>query len=261
MKERESAYLGEDEEGVEEEEKEKGHGGSEQRLACTMELTTGDVLPVLHCICPPSQLAPIPPHLLSPPLLQRHYFLALSTHSPLDYLAWPPDHSDLLLPLLESINPDDLSDLLSAHNPLIRYSADAEDLYAHFLLSPAQHPDVRSDQYLRIIFLWDPKSNSWKYHSIAASPFPKDSHSDLARVMALFQSPDDFLPDHSYAFTNDGEHNDNAYWDAYDAADTVSSHPVKPSVTDDSEDAYWAQYSSIQGLDSSPVFFLAVFIH
>lgn len=217
-------------------------------------LSTDHVVNLLHYICPPSNLKPVPAHLLSLPLLQRHHFLSITTDNPIDYLTWPTDRSHSVLSLLESINPDILPlDPLSIY-PDIHYAADPEALYAHIRITPttilpSSHPDTVSS--LRIIFLWDQSSSSWRYHNSATGPFPKDSHSDLSHAMALFQSPDDFLPERTYTFTVDGpDADDDAYWNAYSAVgdNHLSSAPIKPVIATDSEDAYWAQYSSIQGL-------------
>ncbi|KAF9453788.1 hypothetical protein P691DRAFT_630850, partial [Macrolepiota fuliginosa MF-IS2] len=223
-----------------------------------IEIGTGDVVALLQYICPPSALQPIPAHLLSRPLLQRHHFLAISPDDPAAYLTWPSDHPDTALALLECVNPDNLE---STH-PDVRYAADPEAVYAHVritptIILPSSHP--HSDTCLRLIFLWDQLSRSWRYHNSAPGSFSKDSHSDLSHAMTLFHSPDDFLQERSYTFTVDnfdGNNDDDAYWNAYSIAGDIpppSHRPIKPTPGTDAEDAYWAQYSTVQGSADSTV--------
>lgn len=277
--------LGECKERKKENSEEAGgeHGGRRQRVVCDKNrrfrltrtmmdeegqdaqadpltpslISRGDILNVLQYIAPPSSLQPIPPHLLSLPLLQRHHFLAITPDDPAAYLTWPSDHPDTVLALLECIKPDDLSDLLAADSsihPDIHYTADRESVYAHVRITPttilpSSHPDPEAS--LRLIFLWDQKSNSWRYHNSALGSFPKGSHSDLSHAMALFQSPDDFLQERTYAFSVDNlDDEDDAYWNAYNAVGdppVSSGRPTKHTPGADTEDAYWAQYSSVQG--------------
>jgi len=211
-------------------------------------IAIGDVARVLYYICPPSALQPLPSHLLSVPLLQRHHFLAISTHDPAAYLTWPGNsNSESVLALLEDIRPEDWPP--GGLDVDIRYGADPDAVYAHVRLNsiPAFHPDTQSS--VRLIFLWDQSSNSWKYHNCAFGDFPQHTHSDLSHAMALF--PDDFLPEHTQSLSidsPDGEDDDEVYWNAYEASEqSLQSIPAKPVPRADSEDAYWAQYASVQG--------------
>lgn len=218
-------------------------------------ITPGDVAAVLQYVCPPSALQRVPGHLLSLPLLQRHHFLNISPDDPVGYLTWPADGSQRVLALLEDIRPEDLPELLPAHghdDSRIRYVADPEAVYAHVRISPipippSDPPDSRTS--LRLIFLWDQPSSSWRYHNSAIGDFPKHAHSDLSHAMALFHSPDDFLPERTYSFNVDNlDDDDDAYWDAYGAGEQpLQAGPTKSIPGADTEDAYWAQYSSIQG--------------
>jgi len=218
-------------------------------------IAIGDVARVLYYICPPSALQPLPNHLLSVPLLQRHHFLAISTQDPLAYLTWPGDSdsdSERVLALLEDIRPEDWPpDGLNVH---IRYATDPDAVYAHvrFDSIPAFHSDIQSS--VRLIFLWDQPSNSWKYHNCALGDFPKRTYSNLSHPMALF--PDNFLPEHTQSLSIDNPDDDDVYWNAYEASEqSLQSIPVKPVPRADTEDAYWAQYASVQGQcapESSP---------
>ncbi|KAJ3576665.1 hypothetical protein NP233_g287 [Leucocoprinus birnbaumii] len=228
-----------------------------------LPITTGDVAVVLQHICPPSAHQRVPAHLLSLPLLQRHHFLSISPDDPAAYLTWPDSDSQRVLALLEEIRPEDLSELLPAHvdatDALIRYAADPEAVYAHVRISstpihpsPSLHPD--SEPSLRLVFLWDQPSSSWRYHNSAIGDFPKGSHSDLSHAMTLFHSPDDFLPERTYTLSVDNfDDDDDAYWNAYGTGEPLQSAPVKSVPGADTEDAYWAQYASIQGSADSTI--------
>lgn len=227
-----------------------------------LPIATAHVAGILQHICPPSALHRIPHHLLSIPLLQRHHFLNISPgDDPAAYLTWPGNDDQRVLALLENIRPEDLPELLPAHDKTdahIRYAADPEAVYAHVRINPtpfhpSSHPDTQPS--LRLIFLWDQPSNSWRYHNSAIGDFPKHAHSDLSHAMALFHSPDDFLPERTYSFSvDDLAEDDDAYWNAYGAGELPHQPALVKSVPGvDTEDAYWAQYASIQGSADSTV--------
>ncbi|KAF8898709.1 hypothetical protein BD779DRAFT_1485203 [Infundibulicybe gibba] len=180
------------------------------------------VLTVLHYICPPSQLStcPLPPHLISPPLRQRHHFLNLSPDDPVSYLAWPDTDAQNAFCLLECFQKPADEDI-RFH---IRYSTDPESSYAHIRITPD----------IRIIFYWDSSISEWKYHNLALMPFPT----------ATFEYSDNgFLQDRSPTVTLD-EDEDDLYWNAYGRADDDGNPPIL-------DDAYWAQYATVQGSGDS----------
>ncbi|KAF8973952.1 hypothetical protein BDZ97DRAFT_1912399 [Flammula alnicola] len=202
-------------------------------MTCT-EISRGTVEVVLDYLCPLS--GPVPPHLLSRPLLQRHHFLALSPENAAEYLAWPSSEQSHAVHLLQSdpIPPHD-------HPLQVNYSADTENLLAHVRITPD----------LRLVFLWD-NNSGWQYHNVALMPFPANSYPTFDRAYAAY-APDDFLPEPSYNVSVTDE-DDDSYWNAYGGGDD-SEHP---SISDDalaanpnSEDAYWAQYSTVQGSGDS----------
>jgi hypothetical protein len=200
-------------------------------------LSSSAVATVLNYICPLN--APLPPHILSKPLLQRHHFMHLTPDNPLHYLAWPPHDDDLLDHL-------DISEHSSSFS--VRYSADNQHIIAHARVTPqsSHHPGIR------LIFLWDAEQSSWQYHNLAPMPFPKDSHSALRDAVAIHQSSCDFLPDPPNVVV-DSHDNDDSYWNSY--SQTGDGPPPaldsKPDHHLNSEDAYWAQYATVQGM--SPV--------
>jgi len=187
---------------------------------------------VLDHICPLS--APLPPHIISTPLRQRHYFLALLPDNPVDYLAWPSPNQSHAVNLLQSLP-------LPSHDLLfpIQYTADPENIFAY----------ARITSDIRLIFLWN-ITEGWQYHNIALMPFPANSYPSLTDAMALYSS-DDFLPEqHPTAKIVDDD--DHSYWDSY--AQSEASHHISKTHLDSepsSEDAYWAQYSTVQGSGDS----------
>src|SRR5262245_60180583 len=114
---------------------------------------------VLSYISPPYH--PLPPHLTSKSLLQRHYFLNLSPDHPESYLCWPSKHSHQAIQLLEST----LKRVLRPDEPIIphsvAYTADDEYAYAHVFFT----------SQLCIVFQYD-GVDAWKYHNITLSCLP-----------------------------------------------------------------------------------------
>lgn len=185
--------------------------------------------------------APLPPDLISRPLLQRHHFLGISCHDPLQYLAWPGDKdAPHAVQLLRSFHrpPDDLQ--FTA-----QYSADLECMHAHVHITNAE--DSAKD--FRLIFQWHP-SHAWQYHNIALMPFPTTTYSSFDDALRVFHSESDFLQEESVVSIASGDEDDDAYWDSYghdDSAPTTGKPVVKVQTPLNEEDAYWARYSSIHG--------------
>ena len=200
--------------------------------AMTIPLSAATVHIVLYHLCPLS--GPLPPHIISTPLRQRHHFLALSPDSPVDYLAWPSPNQSHAVNLLQSLT-------LPSHDLIfpVQYVADPENVSAY----------VRITADIRLVFLWDVTGESWQYHNVTLMPFPTNSYASLTDAMAL-RSPDDFLPEqHPTNNVADEDDDDLSYWDSYGQGE-VSHHISKTSLVPEpsSEDAYWAQYLTIQGL-------------
>ena len=210
---------------------------------------------LLQYISPPSQLThPIPPHLLSKPLSQRHRFLHLTPEHPDDYLCWPssPEKKARIIDLLETRSRP-LGDDPPSIYP-VQYSFDGEDFFAHVDLSG----DAK--QGPRVILQWD-ESGEWTYHNTDLMPFPPGSRVALGDV--LIPSPPlnpvslQMLsrPSYLHSFEADGIHvdsDDDDYWNAYGATDIGDSHygqsaPAAAKDAVSSEDAYWAQYASVHG--------------
>ncbi|KAH9486907.1 hypothetical protein JR316_0000973 [Psilocybe cubensis] len=181
---------------------------------------------------------PIPPHLLSRLLLQRHHFLNLAPDNPEEYLAWPSEHRSHAIHLLQTTP-------FPAHdNPLpVHYLPDPENIQAHVRITPD----------LRLVFLWD-KDHGWQYHNLALMPFPPNSYSSFNDSL-LASSIDDFLPEQSeHSVSFNVEDDDDSYWNSYGQGDEPNHHSVSAANADQnlsSEDAYWAQYSAVQGSGDS----------
>lgn len=211
---------------------------------------------LLQYIAPPSQLTqPLPPYLLSKPLLQRHHFLRLSTDQPDEYLCWPssPERKAHVIHLLES-RPRPLDDDQPFAYP-VQYSFDGEDFYAHVDLSN------NGSDGARVILQWD-EAGEWRYHNTDLMPFPPGSRSALEDVLVPPAPPNPAsLPTLSTAayprsydldIPDDDDGDDDDYWNAYGSTDIGdsayhSAAPVSAKDTTSSEDAYWDQYSSVQG--------------
>ncbi|KAG6842632.1 hypothetical protein C0991_000159 [Blastosporella zonata] len=196
---------------------------------------------VLGHIVPPSLLAPLPPHLISNPLAQRHRFLNISPHQPAQYLAWPsdsnPNAQQSAVDLLE--DPSNLP-----HHPqyTVRYTSDPESSFAHAAIS-THHPPA-----LRLVFQW--ASDGWKFHNLALMPFPPNSYESIQEIIT--HRPLDFLDEPSVPDDDDER---DAYWDAYGLGDDIDDHTgikhFKPEHEPATEDAYWARYSSVHGSGDS----------
>ena len=172
---------------------------------------------------------PLPPHLLSTPLRQRHHFLQISTTSPLDYLCWPSPDNLRIIDLLDHLS------LLSDHpSYLTRYTSDPDSTFAHAQVS-------LDAQGLRLVFHWD--NNTWKYHNLCSMPFPSPSFLTPEESFSSVAMPGHLCPDQL------NSDNDDSYWASYgEAVDDLTSSSPSQNVPDIvGEDAYWAQYASVQG--------------
>ncbi|KAI0669923.1 hypothetical protein C8Q78DRAFT_976572 [Trametes maxima] len=216
---------------------------------------------LLQYISPPSQLThPLPPHLLSKPLLQRHHFLGLSPEQPDDYLCWPssPERKARAIDLLES-RPRPVDDDHPLAYP-IQYSFDGEDFHAHVDLSAG------GGEGARVIFQWD-ESGEWRYHNTEVMPFPPGGRSALEDVLVppMPENPVSMPTLSAAPYTRSYDHelpqddsDDDDYWNAYgstDIGDSTYGSGAPLSSKDDpaSEDAYWAQYASVQGTADSTI--------
>lgn len=199
---------------------------------------------ILQYIAPPSELEhPVPSHLLSRPLYQRHVFLEIKPSNAASYLCWKESVRERVIHLLESLQqkPADYSSKTIA----TAYTADEENTFAHVHISTIG-PDG-----LRLVFDWDAADASWKYHDAGLMPFPAGACETLEEAAsAADESPDDPISPQS----PDGGADDDSYWNSYGGPDGEGEAAlVKVDATlddagDDGEDAYWAQYSSVHGI-------------
>ncbi|KAG6813268.1 hypothetical protein H0H92_012682 [Tricholoma furcatifolium] len=189
---------------------------------------------VLHYIAP---LSPLPPHIISSALAQRHHFLNITTDDPAQYLAWPSDNPNaqqIAVDLLDSVQ-----NTLHHLDFTIRYTSDPESTFAHAAISGHDPPP------LRLVFQWH-SSEGWKFHNLALMPFPPNSYDSVEDPM-LFKS-------HTDDPANDQERD--SYWDAYglsDETDDETGVKSKQDTAPPTEDAYWAQYSTVHGSGDSAI--------
>ncbi|KZT74652.1 hypothetical protein DAEQUDRAFT_659485 [Daedalea quercina L-15889] len=206
---------------------------------------------ILQYIAPPSQLTqPIPPHLLSKSLLQRHHFLQITPDNPHEYLCWPTS-GGRAIELLEDL-PQPLDDEPVPYP--VQYTSDAEQAYAHVGL-----PIVDTDG-ARMVFEWD-EADGWKYHDLAMMPFPPGSRATLQELTtketghvqrAVSQVSETSYVVEPYANGSD----DDDYWNAYGSQDDAAAYNNDPLMSNKdaeagTEDAYWARYSSVHGTADS----------
>lgn len=181
---------------------------------------------------------PLPPHLVSTPLRQRHHFLQISPSSPVDYLCWPSPDNPKIFDLLDRLPP--LSDQTSYPTC---YTSDPESTFAHVQISS-------SPEGLRMLFHWD-DTHAWRYHDLRLMPFPSSSFStpqeSLATNAHLPHSSPDLVAGADQINGDDGD----SYWDSYGAVGHDLTSPFLPQNGSKAdvvgEDAYWAQYASVQG--------------
>lgn len=216
-------------------------------------ITPDTVHLVLQYISPPSQLLqPLPPYLLSKPLLQRHHFLGISPEDPHEYLCWPSSFTTSLkaIHLLESL-PRPLDDDEPLPYP-VQYTADDEHTHAHV------HITTIGDDSLRLVFQWD-ELDGWKFHDANLMPFPPGSASSLLDALQSvscdmrLEVPEARVDHNPYGFDDDvNGSDDDDYWNAYGAQELAadSPGPLSFSAKDSeaaTEDAYWARYNSVHG--------------
>ncbi|KAG2044817.1 hypothetical protein BDR03DRAFT_937296 [Suillus americanus] len=200
---------------------------------------------VLQYISPPSELTqPLPPHLLSRSLLQRHHFLQISPDNPIEYLCWPAPRSARVIELLNIFSsPGD-----QPGQYYVRYTSDPEHTYAHVQV-------VTHEQGVRLLFEWDDE-DGWKYHDSQLMPFPSTSRSALHPPITPAEQARERYPSVTRGFLDD----EDRYWNAYNAPlyESISAfsalappNTLREGSADKAEDAYWARYSSVQGACSS----------
>jgi len=200
----------------------------------------------------PPTAAPIPKHLLSTPLLQRHHFLAISPQDPVDYLCWPSPDSPSVIEQLSAIHHHHLPLDHLAHQTV--YSADSETTLARV-------PVHWSDCHLQLIFLHDPEdpSTPWKYHDTQLFSPLQDSYPTVEAALHSIPIPpepqDPQSMDTLYLDTAE------AFWDGYSssghsspAVEADKQEPTAPqSAEEKAERDYWSQYSAVKGTADSTI--------
>ncbi|EGO00714.1 hypothetical protein SERLA73DRAFT_178615 [Serpula lacrymans var. lacrymans S7.3] len=228
---------------------------------------------ILQYICPPSQLdQPLPPHLISKSLLQRHHFLSIFPNDSLEYLCWPSSQSSKAVELLESFVAVKRDWDVEGDEFAVRYTSDREHTCAHVRVTTGEGLDD-DDTGARLVFQWD-DVDGWKYHDLQLMPFPPASHATLGEASSTassIQVPYDSKlngTERSREFDvakdadgteDDDDDDDDSYWNAYGAHEDSSPSALLGSAVNSktsgsgegAEDAYWAQYASVQGTGDS----------
>jgi hypothetical protein len=216
---------------------------------------------LLAHLSPPSQLTePLPSHLVSRALLQRHHFLQLSPAEDIrSYLCWPSDsaNSDAAISAVESLYCTADSDASAPRMWHVRYTHDGEFFFAH---AAAETPPDNA----RIVFCW--ADEQWRYHNLALTPFPANATEEPedGNLSTISVDVPQIVRPHSEAIevltsATDDSGDDDSYWNAYGAQDDDDDDDESAGLsssgrakrlshgTDESEDAYWAQYAAVQG--------------
>jgi hypothetical protein len=208
---------------------------------------------ILKYISPLSD--PLPPHLLSSALRDRHRFLSIYPSDPTNYLCWPKpgeNQSDVVGLLTRPTHDEALS-------CPVQYVSDGDqgDTFAHVCIGDAGEQGLNP----RLVFQWE-EPGGWKYHDVGLMPFPNKSYPSLqAALQAASSAPVEFLVEGAYSPQTDAtgdeeeEDDDSAYWNAYGAGNDshgLQSRRHSRLLRDDkqgmqNEDSYWAQYASVQG--------------
>lgn len=200
---------------------------------------------VFQYILPPS--LPLPPHLLSKRLAERHHYLSIPPTDAASYLCWP---SSDVVKVTEALEHGIPSTFASEPEHDVRYTApDKETVLAHV------RPNAQSP--LQILFVWDVETMTWRYHDARMLPFPEASRPSLDVVLANrpkttseLESPlriiDQPSPTRSASPASD------KYWAGYDSSGSSPDSSALPSSVpigedDKAEAAYWASYAAVHG--------------
>jgi len=145
---------------------------------------------------------PLPPHIISPPLLQRHHFLSIQPSDAAAYLLWPKNDGSSSDDTIGALDEIQLEDVNFEHIEAL-FTADADAVKAH----------VKLGGDLQVIFLHSPDTVGnveWKYHDIARLPFPKKAFHNLDSAANYFAG----LQNHG---EEDVEEKESAagFWDGY----------------------------------------------
>ena len=170
----------------------------------------GDIVNhTLHYLLPP--VAPLPPHLISRELLQRHHFLNIDPSDTELYFCWPSSRSSD--PLESPIHALELlggnKELLEKSRHSVTYDSDSETSRAF----------VQVGDNVQVVFVWqdvsegtlsmdESKENGWRFH-------------DVRRSISKALAPSFQVPPNDSVYGDDASRDDSpgssspSYWDSY----------------------------------------------
>lgn len=187
----------------------------------------------LQYLLPPT--APIPPHLLSKDLLQRHHFLGISSDDPASYFCWPtfPPSASSIIQDLELRAGNEA--LLNKEEHDVQYDHDDEGSRARVRLS--------NELDLYIMFVWQGSDepggggeSGWRYYDIKRLPASTAPLPSTVNATSWQQQP--ILTSQGYhgepeltgdAFTRSSSPSSDAYWDNYGKSIHSNSHLASPA--------------------------------
>lgn len=183
----------------------------------------------LQYIVPPQ--APLPPHLISTALQQRHYFLNVSHHEdPYEYFLWPKSLEDGVGKRLADIPHEDDRPMRT-----ITYLHSPEGLL---------QCRVGLGDELQVVFTFEESSSgdeesSWRYHDVIVARPASEGFPTLAAALKAHEDSEETEEDENRKAAD--------FWSGWDDADdtpgVVSTKP--PETAGKEDDAYFAQYSDV----------------
>ncbi|EJD03917.1 uncharacterized protein FOMMEDRAFT_27757 [Fomitiporia mediterranea MF3/22] len=202
---------------------------------------------------------PLPPHLLSTPLRQRHHYLGLghdldTARGAATYLSWSSasgSEADSLniVNLLNYLPSAENFDPLAAYPTKYSYDGEAVFAHAHVPITSVESNDCAG---LRLVFRWEAEdgegvvqgregaatnADNWKYHDAKPMPFPPNTH-DSPQEALHEQLKSSVLASTSTTQTSQSP----ALRLPQSSEPTLTRAAGHSDSDDDDNDAYWNSY-------------------